>query len=172
MADAINLDSIRDALLAEKLQEQLSGAAYSKIVAVIERCKSLEDALENAGRDLESNQDVMKEMERNIEGKNDAIDDLCLDIDGWKEREGDLLARESNALRHELIAEYSEKRVEDHQAMFQTVFRNTTLRNSVMDNVPVKMGGSTQYGSDGRSIAVEGGETLMANNSTTETTEV
>jgi len=122
-------------------QAALDGALTQKAVDQFHAVLTQNTALEKETSQLVKANDQLKIDCSVYEGQRDVARNEC---EGWAGREQDLLTREAEITKLEMVAEYELQRVKDHQQMFTTVFRNSVIRKEVM--TPTHPSAPDQYG--------------------------
>lgn len=115
----------------EKLIQQaaLDGAMTEDAVAQFHSLVMERNSLKDANDEWEEASKKDKTEIGRLSKRATVAEEEC---QNWAGKEQDLLDREHICLEKELRCEYNQKRIEDHQEMFKTVFRNSVLRKEVM----------------------------------------
>ena len=111
-----------------------SAEAMQQFLQLKSACDEYEIQNKELRRDLEKDRDMIGDLNSRIRDLEAILGERDHEIEGWRARENEFKDREDNCLRHELLSEYNEKRVEDHQHMVGLIFRNTELRKTSFGN--------------------------------------
>lgn len=119
-----------------------SAEAMQQFLQLKTACDQYESNQRDFLKDQEESKALVAQLNSRINDLQGVLGERDHEIEGWRTRENEFKDREDNCLRHELVAQYSEKRVEDHQMMVGLIFRNTELRKRVLGNELVTLPGT------------------------------
>lgn len=111
------------------LRAGIDGALTEEAVAQFHSLVKERDAIRIELTDLKEKN---ARLDQRIVEVNEKYSAAVSSNDAWATREADLKDREGECTRNELLAEYNQIRVADHQKMFETVFRGYHMRKQVV----------------------------------------
>lgn len=126
--DEKNMDKINELIRDISRGAAFSSDAMAQFVELQSEVDSQEGTIKYLRREREADKDKIGDLTSQIKMIEAVLEEKHHEVEGWRTRENEFKDREDNCLRNELAAQYSEKRVEDHQNMVGLIFRNTELR--------------------------------------------
>lgn len=136
------LEQFQDLLNNDAVKSSLTASALRQIDDIIDEASELKEKYAA----LQDKYDTkVKHQERTALELVNANDEL----DAFRNRHEELLDREKKITELELTAKHQTKRVDDHKAMVELVFRNVDIVRNQLGHIPVinKMSDGTSFSS-------------------------